>query len=180
MNKKLIVFDRDGCINRSIPGKKYVSAKSEFHVYKDVLAFFNNPISYKFNFAVATNQQGVGKELYKIGDVLAIHDEFLRIVGRESAHFPIFICPHLDNHPECDCRKPKPGLLLKALKHFKTDPAESLFIGNRLSDAQAAVSSGIDFYFLNREIEENSDIPESLIKFQSDSIDLGFLENWAK
>ena len=178
MNKKLIILDRDGCINKSNQIEKYIFEPDKFEVYSDVFEMFNSPKANNFNFAVATNQQGIGKNLYSIDDVLNLHNSFLNQIGKQLEEIPIFICPHLQSDPLCNCRQPKAGLLINALNPFQTNAKDALFVGNQLSDAKAAEAAGINFFYLNRFSEANQEIPIDLV-YSSDS-DLGaqILEDW--
>ncbi|HEC1767518.1 TPA: HAD-IIIA family hydrolase, partial [Campylobacter lari] len=72
-------------------------------------------------------------------------DEFLK---RNIRIEKIYHCPHLEN---CECRKPKPGMLLKAQQEFNIDFSQSFFIGDNLSDMQAGINAGVKNLFLINE-----------------------------
>jgi D-glycero-D-manno-heptose 1,7-bisphosphate phosphatase len=97
---------------------------------------------------VATNQQCVGKGLISFTQLASIHDSINGQIG-EVGGIPLefFTCVHLveDN---CECRKPKPGLLINAMNSFGVKPDRTVFIGDQDSDKMAAESAAVDFFFL--------------------------------
>lgn len=149
MSKKLIILDRDGCINHSAKEGEYIFRQSDFVVFEDVIQTLSHPISRNFQFAVATNQQGIAKGLYSMSEVIQIHRKFLELIGRESSTVPIFVCAHRIDE-KCQCRKPKPGLLLDAIQYFNLEPQDAIFIGDQESDAGAALKADVDFFLCSR------------------------------
>jgi D-glycero-D-manno-heptose 1,7-bisphosphate phosphatase len=105
----------------------------------------------------ATNQGTVAFGLVSEARMRRGLDELNRRLGGTLEW--IGVCPH---HPmallpryrrACDCRKPRPGLLLQALAYFLVPAAEAVFIGDRLTDEQAALAAGFQFVFANRFFE---------------------------
>ena len=94
---------------------------------------------------VATNQGGLAKGWYTENELAKMHallkEQYLEH-GVELTDF--FYCPH---HPDftgdCDCRKPKPGLLLQGIQKYNIDPSLSYFIGDRERDMEAATAAGV-------------------------------------
>ena len=150
LNKRLIIIDRDGCINIPKPDFEYVYEEKDFQLYADALNFCRKATALGIRLAIATNQQGIGKNMYSLEDVYSLHQEFLGNLLLDDQDFPIYVCPHLSDDPSCDCRKPKPGLLLKAMEYFEIPPKRVLFIGDSFSDKVAAETAGIDFCYLDR------------------------------
>lgn len=99
---------------------------------------------------VVTNQSGVARGFYTEEDVKTLHqamnDEF-QAYGGQIKEF--FYCPHLPGAPirrydvRCDCRKPKPGMVLKAMDQYKICPGEAVLIGDSKRDIEAAKAAGI-------------------------------------
>ena len=171
LNKRLIIIDRDGCINVPKPDFEYVYEEKDFQLYADALDFCRKAATLGIRLAIATNQQGIGKNMYRLEDVYALHQEFLRKLLLDNQHFPIYVCPHLSNDSLCDCRKPKPGLLLKAMEYFDAPPKTVLFIGDSFSDKVAAERAGIDFCYLDR----NNKF-EFTSEYRTDTLSLSYLE----
>ena len=94
---------------------------------------------------VVTNQAGIAKGLYTVEEMRRLHkklDELLDLEGIKIDSY--YYCPH---HPdftgECECRKPKPGMLSKALFDYEADPSDCILYGDKLTDEMAAKSLGI-------------------------------------
>ncbi len=172
MNKNLIILDRDGCINALNSKYGYVYNEKDFLLYLDAIDFCERAIKLGVRLAIATNQQGIDKKLYTLEDVNVLHQKLLQILFVDVSHFPIFVCPHLDNDSLCGCRKPKPGLLLKAMNYFETPPESVLFIGDSISDKVAAENACVDFCHLDRfdRSEFNSD-------FRMQSLSWAYIED---
>lgn len=134
-----ILLDRDGVINRE--RKDYVKSWDEFEFLPNVkealrrLAAFNIPIG------VITNQSAIGRGYVTKETVDNIHQKLTEIVEAQGGRLDaFFVCPH---HPDenCVCRKPKPGLLYQAAQHFGVKIEECLFVGDALTDYQAAIAA---------------------------------------
>ena len=105
---------------------------------------------------VITNQSGVARGYYREEDVQALHGGMNNELHQLGARIDAFyFCPH---HPkgaiaaytrECDCRKPRPGLILQAMDDWRADPGTSFLIGDKDSDMTAAEAAGIRGYLFN-------------------------------
>jgi D-glycero-D-manno-heptose 1,7-bisphosphate phosphatase len=98
---------------------------------------------------IVTNQSGVARGLFSAATVELIHDRLLELLEGYGARIAaIYYCPHhptsgLSGHGlECDCRKPRPGMLHKAAAELGLDLASSWMIGDRLTDLQAGAAAG--------------------------------------
>ena len=162
MRKKLIIFDRDNTLNYDIYG--YTHNKSACILFDDVYEFFSS-IDTLINICVVTNQSGIGRGYFSVKEMQDFNSEINKLIKQNTNHRGIdhfFFCPHvpLDN---CDCRKPKNLLVKKALSYFNCLPNEAILIGDKISDCQAGLSSGVISILLNRNLEnfqtyENSKI----------------------
>ena len=94
---------------------------------------------------VITNQEGVAKGLFAIDELIRVNERLIDVTGVDD----IFFCPH---HPEgtikeytciCDCRKPKTGLIRKAVEKYDVDLARSFMVGDRAGDILAGKNAGI-------------------------------------
>ena len=139
---KVAFIDRDGVINEYPGDTKYVMGLHEFKLIKGSIEAIKKFKDNGFKVFVASNQAGVSKGLYTKDDLDAI-DEFiiesLRKVG--SAIDQINYCTHT-TEDNCDCRKPKPGLLTKVLKNLEFEPECSFFIGDTFRDVKTAIAAG--------------------------------------
>jgi len=91
---------------------------------------------------VATNQSGVGRGLFEMATLNAIHDRMHRAVAQAGGRIDaIFYCPHAQEE-NCACRKPRPGLLEEIARRFNTELKDVPVIGDALRDLQAAAAVG--------------------------------------
>ena len=146
INKHKAVFlDRDGVINKKIPND-YVKSWTEFEFLPDVKAAIKLLNQAEFKVIVVTNQAGVSKGIVKEEQLRRIHQQMLDELKIYGAHIDaIYYCPHL-TEDNCDCRKPKPGMLEKAGKEFNIDFKNSWMIGDEPKDIEAGKSAGCKTY----------------------------------
>ena len=137
---KLIILDRDGVINQD--RDDFVKSVDEWIPIEgsmDAIAFLTQA---GYNIAVATNQSGIGRKYFTVQDLTEMHAKMHRLVRQAGGEIDgIWFCPHTaaDN---CDCRKPKPGMIYDILERFKADPAETWLVGDSLRDLQAVDAAG--------------------------------------
>jgi D-glycero-D-manno-heptose 1,7-bisphosphate phosphatase len=141
---RLLLLDRDGVINKKPLDGDYVKSISELELYLDVAIAIANATHYMM-VAVVTNQQCIGKGVVASTKVKSIHkyiNDSILSLGGKSILF--YCCGHLESS-NCICRKPKPGLLLKALKVHNCDRLDTIFLGDQETDRDAAAAAGIKF-----------------------------------
>ncbi|MGB0122728.1 MAG: HAD family hydrolase [Silvibacterium sp.] len=143
-----VFLDRDGVINRKPPEGQYVSRWGDFHPLpgaEQAIAALN---ASGRTVIVITNQRGVALGLYTEDDVRSLHLELQRRLSDHSAHIDAFYyCPHDKN--QCDCRKPSTGLFQQAFRDFpQASPANSIVIGDSISDIQAALNLSLPSIFI--------------------------------
>lgn len=137
---KVVFLDRDGVINEYPGDRKYVTGKDEFKFIPGSIEAMKKLNLAGFKLFVISNQAGVAKGLYSLQDLEQINQkmqEELKIHGVSIEG--IYYCTH---HPQagCDCRKPKTGLLEKAITDLGTEPKQTFFIGDSFKDLKAAIS----------------------------------------
>ncbi|MDD2407968.1 MAG: D-glycero-beta-D-manno-heptose 1,7-bisphosphate 7-phosphatase [Tepidiphilus sp.] len=153
MNGKPAVFlDRDGVINED---RGYVHRWEDFSFLPGAIEALRQLQQKGYLLVVITNQSAVARGLCTEADVLALHERmraFLRERGIELAG--IYHCPH---HPQgsvsdyaiaCACRKPEPGMILRAAQAHGIDLSRSLLVGDKLSDLEAGRAAGIPSLYL--------------------------------
>lgn len=139
-SRKAIFLDRDGVINKE--HKDYVKNIDELEVFSDIV----NPLKLlqqnEFLLIVITNQSAINRGLTTVTSVNEIHNKIQNFLNGFSLFIDEFyICPHRPDE-NCDCRKPKPGLILRATKEHSIDLSKSWMIGDNQSDITAASLSG--------------------------------------
>jgi len=132
-----IFFDRDGIVNRS-PGPGYVEHWQDFHLLPEFVTTLEIITRLGFKAVIITNQRGVALGRMTLADVDDIHRR-LREVLKTQHHLDL-----LDIHDRnaCDCRKPKPGMLLEAARRHQIDLARSWMIGDSAKDVAAGQAAG--------------------------------------
>lgn len=143
MNFKLILLDRDGVINEDSPD--YIKSTAEWHPIPGSLAAIGELCAAGAYVGVCSNQAGIGRGILTRDALLAIHDKMHGALKAErpDADFSVVLfCPH---HPDdgCECRKPEPGMLLKAMQALQISSSQTCFVGDSLTDLQAAQRAGI-------------------------------------
>jgi D-glycero-D-manno-heptose 1,7-bisphosphate phosphatase len=117
----------------------------------------------RFYLVVVTNQSGIARGLLTEDDLFGIHAELVRRLAAEGVVIDAFYyCPHLPEATvpgyggECDCRKPKPGMLLRAAQDWDIDLAHSFMVGDMPRDVEAGRAAGVRSILL-RDAEPASD-----------------------
>jgi len=159
INKNWTLFlDRDGVINKKIDND-YVKQWIEFEFIEgvlDALKFLNTVFG---NIIVVTNQQGIGKKLYRIEDLEIIHKNMLYEIAYHGGKIDkVYFSPYLksENHPY---RKPGIGMALKAKEDISTiNFKESIMVGDSMSDMEFGRNAGMKTIYISEEISENDKI----------------------
>lgn len=148
MNVRLVIFDADGTLRRTlVEGQPCPHAAHEWDLLEGVRACVSS-LPRGLKLGVASNQDHVGYGLvgYRTAHALlvaALESAAVRPVDEGAVR----LCPHRLEEP-CDCRKPSPGLLLQIMDHCRVPPRATLFVGNEGSDALAAQRAGVAFLWI--------------------------------
>ena len=133
---KLIILDRDGVVNHD--SDDYIKSPDEWQPIDGSLEAIARLNHAGYTVAIASNQSGLAKGYFDIEVLTAMHkkmDELLaKIGGRIDA---VFYCPHGPDDA-CQCRKPKPGMLLDIGQRFNVPLRQVIFIGDSIADINAA------------------------------------------
>jgi D-glycero-D-manno-heptose 1,7-bisphosphate phosphatase len=137
---KMVIIDRDGVINED--SDDYIKSAEEWKPIDGSLEAINRLKKSGYQVTVATNQSGLARGYFDQSALQAIHDKMDRLLAlRGTSVDGIFFCPHSPSD-NCVCRKPKPGLLLQIAQQFDIKLKETYFVGDSLSDIQAARMAG--------------------------------------
>ena len=137
---KLVILDRDGVIN--FDSDQFIKSPEEWKPIPGSLAAIARLNQEGYRVVVATNQSGIGRGLFGMDTLNAIHDKMLKAAAQAGARIDaVFFCPHT-NSDNCNCRKPKSGLLHEIATRYNTDLAGVPVIGDALRDLQAASAAG--------------------------------------
>ncbi len=137
---KLIILDRDGVIN--FDSDQYIKSPDEWRPIPGSLEAIARLTQWGWRIVVATNQSGVGRGLFVMDTLSAIHEKMSRAVAQAGGRIDaIFFCPHT-NADKCTCRKPKPGMFKEIAMRYNVDLAGVPAVGDSLRDLKAAAAVG--------------------------------------
>jgi D-glycero-D-manno-heptose 1,7-bisphosphate phosphatase len=164
---KAVFLDRDGIINKDFG---YVHKIGDFE-FNDLI--FDTCRTFKkqgYEIIIITNQSGIARNYFTNDDYIVLNKWMIKSFANNSVDIlEVFHCPHLPES-NCNCRKPKPGMLLNALKKYNIDKSISWMIGDKESDIIAANAAGINNTIL---VLNNSDnkIKKTKAKFIIESLE---------
>lgn len=153
MKLKAAFFDRDGVLNVD---KSYLYKIEDLEWIdgaKEALAYLTQK---GYTIFVVTNQSGIARGYYTVDDMNKLHEFMAQqaaAAGGEIEKF--YYCPHLSEGKiaeyavECDCRKPKPGLILRAFEEYDIDKDAAFLIGDKPRDVESAEAAGIKGYLFS-------------------------------
>lgn len=146
MTNKAVFLDRDGVINVD---HGYVYRQEDFEFVDGIFEVCRHFQDQGYLLIVVTNQSGIARGMYT-------EDQFRELTGWMLGRFKeqgvtinkVYHCPH---HPDfgperernCDCRKPKPGMLLRGIEEFDLEPVDCIMIGDKESDMEAAEAANL-------------------------------------
>lgn len=139
MSKPAIFLDRDGTLNVS---RGYVNHEARFVLFPFAVDAVKLIRSQGYLAVIITNQSGVGRGLYAESLVGRVHDELASILDAAGTRLDgVYYCPH-DPSEGCPCRKPAPGMLVRAQRELDIDLSRSYMIGDTYSDLRAGWAAG--------------------------------------
>ncbi len=137
---RLILLDRDGVIN--FDSADYIKGADEWTAIPGAIRAIARLKRSGWQVAVCTNQAGVGRGLLSEADLAEIHRKLADALEAEGVALDALThCPH---HPDdgCECRKPRPGMLLAMMARLHASPTETFYVGDDLKDVEAAQNAG--------------------------------------
>ncbi len=159
---KLVILDRDGTINQD--SDQYIKSPAEWRPIPGSLEGIARLTQGGWRIVVATNQSGIARGLFDMTTLNAIHGEMHRAIGQAGGRIDaIFFCPHAADS-NCECRKPKPGLLREIGSRFNVELQGVPMIGDALRDLEAAAAVGAQPYLVltgkGRQTREAGGLPK--------------------
>ena len=137
---KLIILDRDGVINED--SDEYIKSPEEFIPLPGSIEAIARLHRAGYTIAIATNQSGIARGYFDVDTLNRMHEKLAQLLAAHGGQVDgIFYCPHGPDNA-CECRKPKPGLLLDIKSRFNTVLQDVPVVGDSLRDLQAARSVG--------------------------------------
>lgn len=152
MKRRAVFIDRDGTISEEVG---YINHVSRFRLFPYAAPAIKHLNESGWLAIVITNQAGVARGYFSEVTIEAVHAAMTKELENSSARLDaIYYCAH---HPsvgeppyrlDCDCRKPKPGLIARAAKDFDIDLEQSWMVGDRYSDVELARNAGVKSLFV--------------------------------
>ncbi len=146
IRRPAVFLDRDGTINEQMG---YINHLCRFKLLAGAAEAIKLLNDAEIPVVVISNQSGLARGYFPEELLVAVHEKMDRLLAEKGAHVDgIYYCPH---HPEakearfretCNCRKPKPGLVLQAADEMNLDPEKSFVVGDRWSDIKTAANCG--------------------------------------
>ena len=137
---KLVILDRDGVIN--FESDRFITNPDEWKAIPGSLEAIARLNQAGYRVVIATNQSGIGRGLFDMAALNAIHDKLYRALAQVGGRIDaLFYCPHAADL-NCPCRKPRPGMLEEIARRFNISLTGVPAIGDALRDLEAAVAVG--------------------------------------
>jgi D-glycero-D-manno-heptose 1,7-bisphosphate phosphatase len=142
--ERAVFLDRDGTINEEMG---YINHLDRFVLLPGAAAAVRSINASGLKAVVVTNQSGAARGYFPVAFIDRVHEKMRRLLSEEGAFLDgIYTCPHSPQPREgeagCHCRKPRPGLLLRAARDLNLDLARSYVVGDRFQDVVMARSVG--------------------------------------
>jgi D-glycero-D-manno-heptose 1,7-bisphosphate phosphatase len=159
---KLIILDRDGVINYD--SDQFIKTPDEWKPLPGSLEAIARLNQDGYRVVVATNQSGIGRGLFDMPTLNAIHDKMHKSLAQVGGRIDaIFFCPHT-NEADCSCRKPKSGMMLEISARYGVGLADVPAVGDSLRDLEAAARLGANPYLVltgkGNKTKEKGGLPE--------------------
>jgi D-glycero-D-manno-heptose 1,7-bisphosphate phosphatase len=150
--RKIVFLDRDGVINQDSP--HYIKRWSEFRIYPDALEALRRLHERGICAVLISNQSALHRGIMEWPDFWEIHDRMIEAVRQAGGDLlAAFYCPHRPDE-NCQCRKPRPGMIEAAATLFGIELDAAFMIGDRETDMMAASRAGCTPLLLERQVEE--------------------------
>ena len=142
MKSPALFIDRDGTIIKQIDGH-YISSIEQIELIENIFPAILMLQNEGYLIIIVTNQAGINKGILSNELVDEINQHIIRLLKKQGIDVSaVYVCPHKPEE-QCKCRKPQPGLLLKAAKEHNIDLENSIIIGDTDKDTEAGLNAGL-------------------------------------
>ena len=142
MKSPALFIDRDGTIIKQIDGH-YISSIEQIELIENIFPAILMLQNEGYLIIIVTNQAGINKGILSNEQVDEINQHIIQLLKKQGINISaVYVCPHKPEE-QCKCRKPQPGLLLKAAKEYNIDLENSIIIGDTDKDTEAGLNAGL-------------------------------------
>ena len=142
MKSPALFIDRDGTIIKQIDGY-YISSIEQIELIENIFPAILMLQNEGYLIIIVTNQAGINKGILSNEQVDEINQHIIQLLKKQGIDISaVYVCPHKPEE-QCKCRKPQPGLLLKAAKEHNIDLENSIIIGDTDKDTEAGLNAGL-------------------------------------
>ena len=142
MKSPALFIDRDGTIIKQIDGH-YISSIEQIELIENIFPAILMLQNEGYLIIIVTNQAGINKGILSNEQVDEINQHIIQLLKKQGIEISaVYVCPHKPEE-QCKCRKPQPGLLLKAAKEYNIDLENSIMIGDTDKDTEAGLNAGL-------------------------------------
>ena len=182
MKRPAVFLDRDGVINKN--RADYVKSWSEVEFLPAVFDALRRLAETDFAIVLITNQSAIGRGIVSQESAMHLNRRIVETIRSQGGRVDgSYLCPH---HPDdnCECRKPRPGMLLQAAGELDLDLGRSYFIGDAITDMQAADAAGVRGILVltgrgqNQARETGTPLPWPIASDLESAIDYVLNERW--
>lgn len=160
MSRKAVFLDRDGTL---IEDKGYMSCSSEVNLLEGTIDALLILKKLGFEFIIISNQSGIGRGLITKTQVEEINKYLIELLAFEGIFITaIYYCPHTPED-NCICRKPKPEMVLSALNKYDISEEESFLVGDKITDAEAAINAGVKPILISSDSKLKDNSPSIMV-----------------
>ena len=164
---KLVILDRDGTLNVLPAGDDFVATSDDWQPLPGALEAVARINRLGWHAVVATNQPGLGRGLFDVATLNAVHTKMHRLLSAAGGRIDaVFYCPHAPGEA-CGCRKPAAGLFEQICERYGLAPADVLVVGDSAVHLQAGAALGAQLHLLCGGAEPPDDMP-ALVRTHQD------------
>ena len=177
METTAVFLDRDGVINEVIRGH-WIDTVADFKLYPFTIKAIKLLNDLGIPVFIITNQSGIARNTLKRSEHFGIISKMFAEFEREGVKIEwIYTCPHPKDPTICDCRKPKPGLIYRAIKDFRLPSGKKWFIGDYASDIETGFNAGVTPIMVRTGLWNEGELEESIETARKHKKNLVVLDN---
>jgi histidinol-phosphate phosphatase family protein len=142
-NRKTILLDRDGILNEKMPHRKYLDSLEKYRPLDDNINALTRLFPEYTEYIIISNQPGVATGEVQTEFLEFLHSQMVvELLLKGISVIGVYVCTHHWNE-NCECRKPKPGMIKQAIQDYELDAERLVYIGDEIKDVEAANAAGV-------------------------------------